>query len=213
MDHLSGTLSICKYYYVSFHKIKNLGKTTYFREARAQYLDKMKSRILNRTKIFMTNCQVFTVDKVNSYIATILSASQNSNPNDVAQALYNYLDDVYNQKKNFMFYVAQKFASINTVKVGYWILQGNITNGIWTVYWAATPILPEHDALQLYVDYGTILNTLTTSPVSSALSRDANYLYNNFLVGSPISGQSPCLIMIVLFTYDLWTYKDDLLTT
>ena len=142
-------------------------------------MDKMKSKILNRTKIFMTTCSVFTVDKVNS-LSVVLSASQNSNANDVAQALQNYLDDVYNQKKDFVFYVAQRFASINTVKVGYWGLsglQGNITNGSWTVYWAASPILPDHDALQLNVDYGTILNTLTTSPVSSALSRDANYIW------------------------------------
>ena len=163
----------------------------------------MKSQILARTNTFMTYCQVFTVDKVNSYITTILSSMQNSNANDVAQALNNYLDDVYTQKKNFIFYVAQNFDRRNTVKFGYWGggLQSSIVNGVWTVYWAATPIWPEHDVQRLNVDGGNLLKTLTTAPVKSALSRDANYVYNYLVNGNPVSGRSTALWIVVLYHY------------
>ena len=165
-------------------------------------LDDMKSRILSRTNTFMTNCQTFTVDKVNSYITTILSSMQNSNANDVAQALNNYLNDVYNQKKNFIFYVAQNFDSRNSVKFGYWGggLQSNIANGVWTVYWAATPIWPEHDVQQLNVDSGSISNTLSTYPVYGSSTHDANFLYSNIKF-SAFTGRKTGLMVVVVYNY------------
>lgn len=122
---------------------------------------------------------------------------QNSNANDVAQALNNYLDDVYNQKKNFVFYVAQNFESrTNTVKFGYWGvgLQSKIANGVWTVYWAATPIWPEHDVQQLNVDSWKLLNTLT-----SAVNADSVY---SKIQWSAITGRKTGLTVAIL--YDYW---------
>ena len=135
----------------------------------------MKSKILNRTNEFMTNCQVFTEGKINSYITAFLDPLQYSNAKDVAQALNSYLDDVYTQKYNFLVYVAQNFDSRSTFVLDYWGggLRGKIANGVWTVFWAATPVWPKNDVLQLKVDNGKILNTLTTSPVTTIYPREA----------------------------------------
>jgi len=135
---------------------------------------------------------------------------QNANASDVAQALYNYLDDVYNQKQNFLFYVAKDFNRRNSVKFGYLAsggLQGNIVNGVWTVYWAATPIRPEHDVQLLNVDHGNISNTLTTLntlvPVNSnTVPYDATFVYNNIITTSAFSGRKTSLMIVVLYFFD-----------
>ena len=51
------------------------------------------------------------------------------------------------------------------------------------------------------MDGGNLLKTLTTAPVKSALSRDANYVYNYLVNGNPVSGRSTALWIVVLYHY------------
>ncbi len=152
----------------------------------------------------MSNCQVVTVAKVNSYITNILNSMQNSNAKDVAQALNSYLDDIYTQKFNFVFYIAQNFdSSTTTAMFGYWALvglRGTVANGVWTVYWAATLTWPKNDVQQLNVDNENILKTLTNFPATEVFN--ANSIYR-IIKGSAVafSGRPSSLIIVVVYDY------------